>query len=86
MFRKESFVLKASGNLSDTYYIKKDLGSGSYGKVFQVKHKTTGDVRACKQLHIKRIDNYEKFMLEINILSKMDHPNIIKLYEVYEDK
>ena len=41
------------------------------GKVFQVKHKSSGDVRACKQLQIKQIQNYSKFMLEINILSKI---------------
>lgn len=27
----------------------------------------------------------DKFTLEINIMTQMDHPNIIKLYEVYED-
>lgn len=27
----------------------------------------------------------EKFTLEINIMTQIDHPNIIKLYEVYED-
>lgn len=86
MFNKETFVLKGKGALTDYYFIKKDLGAGSYGKVFQVKHKSSGDVRACKQLQIKQIQNYSKFMLEINILSKMDHPNIIKLYEVFEDK
>lgn len=86
MFNKETFVAKTKGALTDDYYVKKELGAGSYGKVFQVKHKSSGEVRACKQLAIKQIQNYEKFMLEINILSKMDHPNIIKLYEVYEDK
>lgn len=86
MFGKETFVCKVKGALTDNYFVKKELGSGSYGKVFQVKHKTSGETRACKQLAIKQIQNYEKFMLEINILSKMDHPNIIKLYEVYEDK
>ena len=27
----------------------------------------------------------EKFALEINIMKEMDHPNIIKLFEVYEE-
>ena len=27
----------------------------------------------------------EEFMAEINILKNMDHPNIVKLYEFYED-
>jgi calcium-dependent protein kinase len=86
MFGKETFVSKVKGNLTDYYTPKGELGSGSYGKVFQVKNKKSGDIRACKQLAIKQIQNYNKFMLEINILSKMDHPNIIKLYEVFEDK
>jgi calcium-dependent protein kinase len=50
-----------------------------------VKNKTSGETRACKQLAKGRIANLEKFTLEINIMVQMDHPNIIKLYEVYED-
>lgn len=85
-FGKETFVGKVKGNLTDLYYVKEEIGQGSYGKVFKVKNKSTGETRACKQLPIKHIQNYEKFMLEINILSKMDHPSIIKLFEVFEDK
>jgi calcium-dependent protein kinase len=86
MFNKQTFVGKVKGNLTDLYYVKEEIGSGSYGRVFRVKNKETGETRACKQLTIKHIQNYEKFMLEINILTKMDHPNIIKLFEVFEDK
>lgn len=32
-----------------------------------------------------KISNLEKFMLEINILTVIDHPNVIKLYEIFED-
>ena len=28
----------------------------------------------------------KSFKYEINILKKLDHPNIIKLYEIFEDK
>ena len=85
-FNKETFVGKVKGNLTDYYKVQNEIGSGSYGKVYEVKHKNSGELRACKQLAIKHIQNYEKFMLEINILGKMDHPNIIKLFEVFEDK
>ena len=85
MFNKETFVGKTKGNLTDHYFIKEGIGQGSYGKVFQVKHKDSGITRACKQLAIKQIQNYEKFMLEISILAQMDHPNIIRAYEFYQD-
>jgi len=87
MFNKESFVGFSPGKkLTDYYEMKQELGSGSYGKVFQVVHKQTKQTRACKQLSIVQIKNYEKFKLEISILAKMDHPNIIKLFEVFDDK
>lgn len=63
----------------------KEIGAGSYGRVYRVKNKITGDLRACKQLTKGRIANADKFKLEIDLMIEMDHPNIIKLYEVFED-
>lgn len=31
-------------------------------------------------------DEEEHFQYEINILKKLDHPNILKLYEVFQDE
>jgi calcium-dependent protein kinase len=31
------------------------------------------------------IENKDRFMEEIDILRTLDHPNIIKLYETFED-
>jgi calcium-dependent protein kinase len=77
--------LYKSGKLTDTYDKVKELGKGTYGLVYRVKNKITGEERACKQLLKSKIQNSEKFKEEINIMSKADHPNIIKLYEIYED-
>lgn len=85
MFNKEKFINKVKGNLLDFYKVKEELGSGSYGKVYQVTNKVTHEVRAVKQLPKNKIRDYEKFKLEMNIMAKTDHPNIIKLYEVFED-
>ena len=61
---------------------------GAYGEVYVCKSKTTRQVRAVKVLEKTAIEDSEKerFMSEINILKIMDHPNIVKLYEVFQDK
>ena len=53
--------------------------------VYRVKNKITGETRACKQMVKGKISDMNKFNLEINIMSKTDHPSILKLYEIYED-
>ena len=85
IFNKENFVGKKQGLLTDYYEIIRKLGKGSYGKVYEVKNKTTGEIRACKQLSKSNLSNLKKFEKEIELLIKTDHPNIIKLYEVFED-
>ena len=49
-FGKETFVTRSPGKLSDKYQKEKELGSGSYGHVYRVKNKITGETRACKQM------------------------------------
>ena len=84
-FNKETFVICTPGNMTDHYVKVKLLGTGSFGKVFEVKNKITNNVYACKELAKRKIKSIEKFNTEITIMKKCDHPNIIKLYEIYED-
>ena len=70
------------------YKIIKTLGEGSYGKVHLVSHNITGAIRAMKV--IKKVNtlienNDEEVLNEINVLKKMDHPNVIKIFEFYID-
>ena len=85
-FGKETFVGKLDGVFLDNYDVIKQLGKGGYGKVYEVKNKKTGEIRACKHLSKLSIKNLEKFEREINILIKTDHPHIIKLYEIFESQ
>lgn len=64
---------------------KEALGSGTFGVVTKVTHKTNGQVRACKTIPRKKIKNWDRFEQEVNILRQLDHPSIIKLYEHFED-
>ncbi len=61
------------------------LGEGSFSKVYKVKNKFTGELRAMKQLKKTKPGVYddEDIINEINILKKMDHPNIMKIFEFY---
>ena len=83
-FGRDTFVGMTSRSLRDNYECTKQLGKGGYGKVYQVKNKITGEFFACKKLSKLNINNLVKFKREIEILIKTDHPNIIKLYEVFE--
>jgi calcium-dependent protein kinase len=85
-FGKETFVGKTEGLFLDNYDVIRQLGKGGYGKVYEVKNKKSGDIRACKHLSKATIKNLEKFEREIEILIRSDHPNIIKLYEVFESQ
>ena len=83
-FGRNTFVDKSENPIMEDYDVLKQLGKGGFAKVFRVKNKKTGETRACKQLSKINIDNLEKFKREIEILRNIDHPNIIKLYEIYE--
>ena len=85
-YGRETFIKKANGKLLEFYDVIKQLGKGGYGKVYEVRHKKTGEIRACKHLSKLDIKNLEKFRNEIDLLRTMDHPNIIKLYEIFESE
>jgi len=83
------FVQGYSGDPLEKYQIISNLGEGSYGKVYKVKVKNSEIYRAMKV--IKKRYQYnsqeeEKIIKEIQILRKLDHPNIIKVYEFYNTK
>ena len=85
-FGKQLFIGQLKCKVKDYYNIIKEIGKGANGKVYEVQNKKTKDIRACKFLpksNIKESD-LQKFRREIKILIKTDHPNIIKLYEVFE--
>jgi len=83
-----AYVMTNNGvKVTDTYDVdKKKLGQGSYGSVSQCISKSSGAVRALKTIPKAAMKNVERFHSEINIMKIMDHPNIIKLHETFEDQ
>jgi aurora kinase len=69
------------------FEILKELGSGSFGKVYLVKHKETKAEYAIKAIdkNKKRIVEEENFRRIVEDIYKINHPNIIKLFGHFED-
>ena len=85
IIRKESFVTINKGDITQFYEVIKKIGEGSYGQIYKVKNKQSGDIRAMKQIMKSKIPDINKFQNEIKILAMVDHPNIVRLFEVIED-
>ncbi len=84
-FDKSNFVRMKEDNIFDEYEIKEKLGEGAYGCVYKVEQKSTHFLRAVKALKKDNID-YDEFSNEMELLRALDHPNIIKLFDCYQDK
>ncbi|CAI2367382.1 unnamed protein product [Moneuplotes crassus] len=64
------------------------IGKGGFGKVYPVTHIQTEMKVALKYIEKNThsdINSIERLCNEINILKKVRHPNIVKLYQTFED-
>ena len=75
---KENMIKISTEPVATFYSIVKDLGHGSYGQVKKVKHKELNEIRAMKITNKKS----ESSKYEIEILKKISHPNITKIFEI----
>ena len=65
------------------------MGSGSFGKVFLGENKADKELKvAIKVISKSKLseEDIEALHMEVAILQKVDHPNIVKYYETYEDE
>ena len=84
-FDKSAFVSYKTTSIIKEYTLGKTLGSGAFGTVRKAVHKATKQERAIKILKKSNQDE-QKLFLEVNILSKLSHPNIMGIYEFYDDQ
>ena len=81
-FSKENLIKIKREPITRLYNIQSDIGQGSYGKVKRVRHKRICEYRAMKIISKQS----ESAVNEIEILRRISHPNIMNIYEIFEDK
>ena len=89
----KNFITKSGQNVYDIYQKICELGNGAFGTVYKVKRKNSGMnpiIRALKEISKEKMANNIETGLslknEIEILKNIDHPNIMKIYEFFEDE
>ncbi|XP_037081593.1 MAP/microtubule affinity-regulating kinase 3-like isoform X2 [Pollicipes pollicipes] len=70
------------------YQLLKTIGKGNFAKVKLAKHLPTGEEVAIKIIDKTQLNpgSLQKLFREVRIMKMLDHPNIVKLYQVIETK
>lgn len=85
-FSANNFVTQRYDSFNEHYEIVELLGEGAYGEVYVCQHKESGAERAVKILKIEDQDDAKVILNEFDILRGIDHPNLLKIYQLYEDE
>ena len=83
--KQDILVTEEKGNPSKKYKPKRMLGNGSFGCVYEAKNTTFGNIVAMKVIKKDKENKLDEQEIrnEIDILKKLSHPNIVKIYEFY---
>ncbi|EGZ28490.1 hypothetical protein PHYSODRAFT_294043 [Phytophthora sojae] len=77
----------------DEFVQGKPLGEGNFSRIVEAKHKATGEQFALKVIEKQRIKRlrlrhqniFNEINMEKDVLNRLRHPNIIRLYQTFQD-
>jgi len=79
-------IMEQKGNPSDKYVKGEKIGSGSFGTVYEAKNLIFNNTVAMKVITKSDGMDSEYIKNELDILKKLSHPNIVRIYEFYESE
>jgi len=82
---EENFILFEP--IRNKYNLGDEIGKGGFSIVYHADKKKGGEEFAVKKIEKKKVegDDIKLLRREIQIMKKLNHANILKLFEVYED-
>ena len=68
----------------ERYQKMEQIGEGTYGVVYKAKDRVTGEIIALKKIRLEAEDEGipSTAIREISLLKELQHPNIVRLYDV----
>uniref|UniRef100_A0A0G4HZS6 non-specific serine/threonine protein kinase n=1 Tax=Chromera velia CCMP2878 TaxID=1169474 RepID=A0A0G4HZS6_9ALVE len=86
-FRRDRFITSSKKDVDEVYERLEKLGAGQFGSVYRVRERKTGLYRTCKVLPKGRASvSAEEAGDELEALRRVDHPNILRIFECFEDR
>ncbi|CAK9029116.1 unnamed protein product [Durusdinium trenchii] len=79
------FIINNPGFIEDFYTIEEEVNAGGSAQVFRAVEIATKAHRAIKRIAKKSAGEIARVVQEVAIMKTLDHPNIIKLFETFED-
>ena len=83
MTQPASHSVPKPGEIIGLYEVREEIGRGGMATILDAVHQETGEVRALKLMlpgaHTEEVK--ERFQLEHQTLSRLDHPGILKVFE-----
>jgi len=80
---KKNTILSRGEVIKDTYEVSSFIGQGAFGEVYRVKHRFFNKLQVMKVFKDDYIEktNIDEVMDEANILSMLNHQNVVKVWD-----
>jgi len=79
-------TLSPGSFVKDRYIVEDLLGKGGFGAVYRVRdQRVRGNVFALKEVIDPNKEERERFAFECEVLTRLDHPALPRVYRVFED-
>ena len=72
-----SFIIK------DYIIDRKRIGNGSFSNIYKAKNKLNNNYYAIKEIYLDKKENRSNIKREFNVMKRLNHPNIINLYDLF---
>ena len=80
-------ISKSNSDPSENYKKLNLIGEGNSTQIYRVRNEITDSIQAMKVINKSEclLKDKKEILTEISILTKIDHPNILKLFEFYSN-